>query len=86
MTTPDPIDVWIVTHPDGHLGVFATEKLALEHAARFTDPRIAVEPDIVRTEPMAELDLVKGAAAAFSNAVDNLIANKSALAENGDPA
>lgn len=53
--TPEPIPVWVVTHPEGHLGIFATEKLALDHAALITDGLASVETDIVRHEPMREL-------------------------------
>lgn len=53
----EPLEVWVVTSPGGHLGIFATEQLAREHARRFPrGVRAKVEPDIVRFERMHEID------------------------------
>ena len=52
----DPLDAWVVTTPEGHLGIFATEQLARDHAARFDDDQITVEQDELRFQPMHEID------------------------------
>jgi len=51
------VDIWVVSGPDGHLGAFATEELAREHAANSRSDEIEVERDFIRHAPIDVLDV-----------------------------